>query len=170
MSDPHKATDMPINFDGSFILALLMAVCTWVATWVNLKIKGDVQSVKSEVDKANFALQQQINVKLDEFRRDIATGFLPQTLAQEQRNSMNQNLIDVRREVETNRGRIHEISGQIMAQVTGEIFRINSQLTDKARRMATMEARFDAMHSNYLSLERQLEELAAEVRDLHNHK
>lgn len=147
------------GFDGSFILSLIMAVAASVATYVNLKLKSDVQAIKSEFQQSNHVLENRISLKLDEFRREFAAGFLPATLAQEQRNNTAASIDTLRGEISINRTSIHRISNEIMVAYSNQVFRLSEMVTAQAERVAEARASLLAMDRRMDAIEDQLEEL-----------
>lgn len=164
MSQKEEAHMNP-QFDGSFVLSLIMAIAASIATYVNLRLKSDVQQLKAEFEKSNYALESRISGKLDEFRREFSSGFVPNLVEVERRNATTQALTRIESEVAQNRTRIHDISNQVMSTITSKIFEMFTQITDKARRLASVEARLDALERSFQSLEREHHELDSEVRD-----
>jgi chromosome segregation ATPase len=138
-----------------------LAAAAGIATYVNLKLKSDVQTLKTDVEKANSALESRITDKLDRFRQEFASSFVPERLASEQRSSLVERLKRMDEEIAGNRTRTHELANDILKNIVPEIFKINNQLTDKARRMATYDERFlafDRLENEHNDRIRDLEE------------
>lgn len=169
------------NFDPNLVLSIALAVCAAVATYVSLRVKSEVLAVKADNEKSNAALEARIMAKLEEreralsdkiderdgrivtkleeIRRDFATGFMPAQVASEQRSSMMHRVEKLESEVAANRTRIHEISGEIMKNLTAELFRLNGELTDKARRTSANTTNIEALQALTNDFARRLHDL-----------
>jgi chromosome segregation ATPase len=131
----YMQTALPFSPDQ--IVLGLVAIGSTALNW---RFAAFISSLKLEMANNSSTLRAEISTQLNMLRQEFSSGFVPAPLATEQRSSLLHRLEKVETEVERNRGRIHDISGTIMKDIVGEIFQIKTQLTDKARRMAAMEA------------------------------
>lgn len=87
----------------------------------------------------NYRIKLEVKNELDTLRKEFGSTFVQAPLASEQRANIIHRLEVAEKENASNRLRIHDISGEIMSKITGQIFEMNNRLTDKARRMGAYE-------------------------------
>lgn len=110
------------------------------STALNWRFMAVISSLKLEMERNASTQRSEISTQLNMLRQEFSSGFVPAPLATEQRSSLLYRLQKTEEEIGKNRDRIHVISDQIMKDLVAEVFQIKTQLTDKARRMAAMEA------------------------------
>lgn len=186
-------THMPtFNFDGSFILAVIMAVVGWVTTLVNIKIKTDVQKVKAEVDRANFELEQKlgaqnnalenrISTKLDELTLRLSQNFVPANVEAERRSAISQSLarferdlefmerraekdkVDLEREITRNRDAIHRWANETMPGYQAHVANLTEKLLEKTERVSQLT-------TTVANLDRRIDSMQDDIDELNRHR
>jgi hypothetical protein len=172
----------PMDFSAwQTFVAIAGAFATAIATYVNLKLKGDMSTLKGDVDKAiilgiqslenklsqridqsnslNTSIESRIMSKMDEMRKEVMSSFVPSSLAQEQRSSLERRVSENTTEIGKNRDTGHTLSNKFTEYLLGPHQKVTEMLTDKARRMSAFEERLRNMETDVRQTEKRLESL-----------
>jgi hypothetical protein len=122
-------------------LAVVLAIATAIATYVNLKLKGDVQAMKLDVERANSALESRISEKLDRFRSEFSSSFVPEKLAASQWTNVFERLEKHDKEIQANRDRYHDVSQEFIEKVLANFMKFTADLLEAGRDVKDLERR-----------------------------
>lgn len=145
----------------SDIVTAIMAICAAIATFVNLRLKADVQKLQSDAMQANTDLERKITAKLDDFQREFRRSFVATDVDVLQRQGITERVAHLQKEVDLNRTRLHDVSGEIMKNLTGEIFRLNALITEKAQVIAETKSAVQSMDRRIDTLNDAVDEIAS---------
>lgn len=150
--------------DPGFVLALTVACCAALATYVTLRLNSATSAIETKLTKTlnerdetiSKKLEDRHNAiiyKLDELRRDFSSGFVSTPIASEQQKNVMFRLENAEREVAGVRERTH-MNAQAITQMGFTIGEVKAhservptlldQMSDKARRLASVESKVGA--------------------------
>lgn len=89
--------------------------------------------------------KNEVNSRIEDLRRDIEKSYVPAQFDTERRQSILSRIAENESEIKRNRESIHDLRGQFTTLIMGKLDRIETQLTDKVRRMANIESKLDSM-------------------------
>jgi chromosome segregation ATPase len=149
-----QATQAP-QFIMPTTTEIIMGLGTLFSMGLNYRFAASVAGMKLEIKAESDRLRDDLLRRLDGLRNE----FVPSKFDDERRNSERSRVEKLESEIEKNRDRIHEMSNQLQTLMLGPLNQIQTQLTDKARRMATYEAERRALDDQLRDIEERISDL-----------